>query len=760
MGSKLVDTTDGRTVGSAESDSYKRYGVDKRRNLPKDAAKYSIQTEYSRSTSEEFISSDESKQNTFVDKDSDEGGFRRSFSLGGVSGRRRVVSGRNNWVGAKGWTVAVGGIERGVYDVRKGKSVTTRGSPYKQQQNLSADYSTYERPMLPPKFPVYENTRRRTPYRQNWPSYRGEHSYYNTPMSPEFGRHYIPMSPPKPVLSPTGKTRSSSPGPMSPEWRQLAELARFNEISSVRLPSGADRSFPSTMLSSFPPSNQNTPSMHGYPRPYEFDKHSPYHQISPYSKQLSPPRVYRHNKKYHIYGSEIHEPPPHFRSRPVPYPPYYFTPPKYYQQWGSPPTEAYDSRASYGWYSPQQAALMSRHQYLGSGQHLHPHDHHHFIPPPYYPGGYYANVGSYDPRDSSYTPMGYYRRMSRILMKPQNLALPPARNQTPLATSSPPELMPRHRAYTTSDRPPSLAVARIGGKSTRPAILARDSDTPRSSKHNKRIRHHSAPSLTTSDLDKTDQSQEVSKDYSNTKKSRNASQASYASQDFSPNSSSGFGSKNTSQQQSSSQSGQSSFGLGLDSSRLSEMSPKARVPGGVWQRPPIPYDSEETHVPGLPPSYEQWLARQMQPQYRIPSVHFAYPVFSELPSVVPAPIYGNTTKADDVFVHTRATLTEVDDPGVDTVDADFNKTAIALDNSVDNHYEFDTLLSPTLLDDTVVSAKPEDKSVTDVASDDDGDQRRRSEGSMEDRVAAMKQEFQEYRRRRGGIPVIHRESGC
>ena len=76
----------------------------------------------------------------------------------------------------------------------------------------------------------------------------------------------------------------------------------------------------------------------------------------------------------------------------------------------------------------------------------------------------------------------------------------------------------------------------------------------------------------------------------------------------------------------------------------------------------------------------------------------------------------------------------------------------ALDISVDGHYEFDTVLSPTPGDDnTAMWSRTRipsgDRGLSDSEIYGSGGRRRRGHESMEARVAAMKQEFHEYRQK-------------
>lgn len=824
LGGEFMDTTDSRPLESVnsmyDSDSYKKYGIEKQGKFPKDV-KYSVYAEYRQSPLPEIARANDGK--FILDKDSDEGGF--------TSPRRpaRGVIGSRKWQEwtshpEAGWTTAVSGVESGVYHVRQGTTSTHvhPRQPHPPRLSLKSEQSgtnTYELPTTASRSPViYENSMiaRRRPYSS---------PYYFHSKSPHFGEHEIPNSP-LPVLSPKGRLRSSSPGPLSNQWRQLTELASFNEISSVKQPSSVERSFPSTVLSSFHTTNQHTPSIHAM----SMEAQSPYFQFpthSAYAKEypsISPLYRYPNTRTVHLVGAQIHEPPPQFRTQPS-FHPYYLPPPRYYSPWGTPQRSMYDRR--FGWISPQQAAMMSRHAFLGSGQHVHHIPHHsQIITSPYTPSfvpdasRHYANIPFLrrDPYIHQRTPRTY----PRMLLNPNPLPVPSSENQKPLATSSPPRLRPRlrprqsyigdhvqtlkpsshpNRFVVNTQRPQNISELNASKRQAhRSNILPypphKDITSIRNRDNNRRIRHHSAPNLSISGQEDVEVIRRVrfppGRSRRNTESKSRSNEVSYdlsqeMSHDQSPDSS-GFGSKNTSQQQSSSQSGQSLSALGLDTSRVSEISPKSyKHSDESWESRAMGYDRQIWPLPRLPPSYEQWLARQMQPQFRVPTVNYEYPTFSK-PEVLLSPCRSNRSELERTqrnnALYDHAIVAELENDVFDSVDIPdvpertntLSTAAAALDISVDNHYEFDTMLSPTPIDETLMPASGEwsssgggngnnsrrlsDSELYGTGSSIE-DRRRRSQESMEERVAAMKQEFLEYRRRQASrSDTTHLESVC
>lgn len=807
LGSELLDTTDGKPLHSLSSsvgdaDSYRRYGTNSSRRFNKNA-RYSVRTEYRQSPLPEIVRSNEGK--FILDQDSEDGGF--------TSPRRptRGLRGRKNfreWTSPPeaGWTTAVSGVECGVYRVRQGTThfhpaVPNPASINSRSQGSGA--SAYEIPRNMFRSPViYENSIvARGPFRS---------PYVVQPVSPQFGQHVIPRSPPATVLSPKGRLRSSSPGPLSTQWRQLAQLASFNDVSSVNQPSSVERSFPSTLISSFHNSNQHTP-LRGIPG----DIHSPFFQFPgylPFGKELpvlSPLYRYPDTRTFHVVGAQVHEPPPRFRTRPT-YHPYYLPPPRY-SPWALPQGALYNRR--FDWMSPNQAESMSRRAVLDSGQHVH-HLPQHRVMPNYSPQRYgdsnrhYANL---PPTRSSINihVQPYPMQDPHFLLNP----LPRPENQKPLATSSPPRLRPRNRVYEVNFHPaiprsPRLVPEyqnqivvdrRDENKFIPPRTMGKDAEPVRYRNVSRRIRHHSAPDLNTSSRDYRDHSSRSKLPSNRAKRHGDHKSRSHdvsydisheISNDQSPDSSSGFGSKNTSHQQNSSQSGQSISALGLDTSRVSENSGKTltfsdqrwqsrRSETGpqIWPPPRLP-------PPRLPPSYEQWLSRQMQPQFRVSDGNYNYSMKGAHVSIFPNETELNSIpqNAMSEVAHSHPIISELDNDVFDSVDqVDRTVTTAAtpvatLDLSVDDHYEFDTMLSPTPIDEALMPAGGEWSSGGSVGNSNSlrrlsdselygtgssfGDRRRMSQESMEERVAAMKQEFLEYRRRQAQRSETQLESVC
>ena len=771
LGQDLLDGVDSRPLGSAssqyDSNSYKKYGVEKVRKFPKHV-RYTVHTEYTKPPIPEIERSEEGK--FILDKDSDEGGFTSPRRLPrGITSRRAW----QEWYGGRsaaegGWTAAVSGIESGVYHVKRGTTHIHPKHHHPPRHSLRSEYSgtsTYEIPDNKIKPPViYENSSvARNPFLTP--------PMYHQTRSPEFGRHLIPVSPSAaPLLSPKRRLRSSSPGPLSTQWQQLAQLASFNDVSSVRQPSSVERSFPSTVLSSF--HNQFTPLHH-----MSIEAQAPYIHFSGHPHithelpALTP--LYRHpSRQFHIVGAQVHTPPSRFYNQSAAYP-YYLPPPRYFSPWSAYPQPAFNR--SFHWMSPQQASLMRGHAFHGSGRHIH------HTPPP--------NREIMDQLDHSFMSDRHYVNIPTLrsnqrttrrdprhhhLLKPTPPP-PPSLNQKPLATSSPPHQrfrnQPVHYPRVKAKNIDQLYSESIKSKKRAlPAIPAKDSDVIK-----RRTRHHSAPDLSTST--KFNYTSKRKPNYGHSKRMSDPKTRSHEVsfdlshelfQDQSPDSSSGFGSKNTSHQQSSSQSGQSLSALGLDTSRISEASLKNYTKSNDWEVQKI--EPQIWPPPRLPPSYEQWLARQMQPQFRVPSVSFEYPVNFKGDFVQPLLSDERTdirTPLGKNAVHPSSEANEIDNEVfISDSLADNNNTPITannnnmamLDISVDNHYEFDTLLSPTPIDETLMPGSLEWSGSNNNyrrLSDSElygtgstlSERRRMSQESMEERVAAMKREFLEYRRR-------------
>ena len=775
------DLIDGRPLGSLSSqydaDSIKNYNIEKIKRLPRDVH-FSARTEFRKPSIPEISRTNEGK--FILESDSDEGGF---------TSRRRPARGVLKTRPWNEWNIPPPGIESGVYHVRQG--TTTHLHPqHKQPAHFSlrsegSGTGTYEIPRHRRGSPVYEN------------SMMSRHPLSNTAFyvhstSPQFGQHMIPRTSQKSILSPKGRLRSSSPGPLATQWRQLTELASFNEISSVRQPSSFERSFPSTVFSSFHNSNHHTPVIHEIP-PESHPLYFPY-SYPPYYDQDHPtmPSLYKYpnSRRFHIVGAQVHEPPARYRTR-ASYHPYYLPPPRYYSPW-QPPHRQIDRR--FGYISPQHSGIIRKHALLGSGQHIH-------LSPEssrilneshnqsFVSDGlrHYVNIPSL--RRNANIHREPPRRDPRYLLNPP----PSYENQKPLATSSPPRIRPTERRmvadyYTAQHHahrhfiPPRIPIVSPTTRHVKPPKEISHA-LPKETlgvKHKtfKRTRHHSAPNLSTSRQEDFDGSSKTRLPSDRKRrigdlKSR-SEEVSYElsneySEDQSPDSSSGFGSKNTSHQQSSSQSGQSLSALGLDTSRISEISIKnIKSANQPWEHYRLPEEPQIWPPPRLPPSYEQWLARQMQPQFRVPSAAYRYTQRNYgLPNYLVEPnpsIMPRTTNIGPEVVTSELENEVFDSNELVTIGPSISSPgAAALDISVDNHYEFDTMLSPTPIEDTLMPGSLElssggsgsngnnmrrlsDSELYSTISSKE-ERKRRSQESMEERVAAMKQEFLEYRRR-------------
>ncbi|KAK3862557.1 hypothetical protein Pcinc_031593 [Petrolisthes cinctipes] len=785
LGGRLLDSTDSRpldtgasaggqdTGGGSSDDDFLEYGVERGRRFPRDVH-YSVELEYSQPLS----SISRKPDGRFVlDKDSEEGGFTSPRRPIRSVGRQLPVTTREQSQIPSGWGRAETGVESGVYHVRAGTaSRLHHRQPLPPRLSLRSDgsgASTHEEPQV-------RGTQLGRP--------SGRYSALQSqlfPVSPEFGHHKIPESPSETVWSPRSRRfRSSSPGPLSSEWSQLAQLASFSEVSSVQQPSSVERSFPSTVLSSFPNSAQGTPSAHGVSGvmspPHRADFRVLHHR---YARQLPPLTTAQLHPGQLLVGAQIHPPPSRFYPQ--------------LQAWAAPPHPP----LAPSWTTPRRRGRVwpmarpvshSAHPsgrpeltVLESGQHVH-------SPPMMRPGQVVREaLGHIQPPRIPDIPRHYVnlppRRDTdqRILGRdPPNLLKPSSsENQKPLATSSPPSSravqgwqraqgFPRPRPLPPP--PPTSTKTRVTEPGSRPVDRTRDSDSSsdqpvtytrerlqeaigrvRSGHFGESPRTNSAPELRSAgraEVRPTSRHHPTRhREGGSAPESREQSHE--QSQEQSPDSSSGFGSKNTSQQQSSSQSGQSLSALGLDSSRLeaSEATESAEAPEisrlvqptwlvaaprgrpAPWVRPPHP------------PPYEEWAARQVLPQFRMPV--FTRPRESYVkPSVIGRRQWIGTVGLD-ASVDSGSSIKMSPRPPPVTMPQSAQQP---LDVSVDDHYEFDTVLSPTPGDDSVA-----EWSRTRVASGERGlsdseiygsGGRRRHE-SMEARVAAMKQEFNEYRKR-------------
>ncbi|XP_063848407.1 protein turtle-like isoform X2 [Scylla paramamosain] len=789
LGGRLVDSTDSRPLdtsttqelggrgqdaaGSSADEDFREYGVERGRRFPRDV-QYSVELEYSQPLS--WIS--RTRDGRFVlDDDSEEGGFtspRRPIR--GVGGR--PASRDQSRIPPEWPREEVRGVESGVYHVRAGTAGRLhRRQPLPPRLSLRSDgsgASAHEEPRV-------GGVARGEPHMGP----AGRHGIFHPHTSlhsPEFGRHVIPESPSDSVWSPRSRRfRASSPGPLSSEWSQLAQLASFSEVSSVQQPSSVERSFPSTVLSSFPNSAQDTPTALGIsatlPPPRREELVAPHRypsrQLPPLStSQLRPGQI--------LVGAQVHSPPSRFHPQ--------------FSAWGTPSHTQLDP----AWTTPRRPARvwpMARpvgHSarppgrpvmtVLESGQHVHApplvREALGHIQPPRIPDipRHYVNLPPR--RDTDQRMLG---RAPPCLLKPSS-----SENQKPLATSSPPRPratqgqpgargLARPRPLPPPPPPPtSTKTSRAPEPMPRAPGRTRDSDSSsdqpvtytrerlqeaigrvRSGLFGEAPRTNSAPELRSAGRS---ESRHTIRHHPRTAYGGSApesrEQSHEQSQEQSPDSSSGFGSKNTSQQQSSSQSGQSLLALGLDSSRLeaseatetgeapepAAAAPSAWVLAGPrarptpWMRPPNP------------PPYEEWAARQVLPQFRMPVLtrpHQPYiiPSVSERRQMLgSAGLDASVDSSSSVKVSPRPP------PPITTP----LPPQQPLDVSVDDHYEFDTVLSPTPGEDSAAEwSRTRVPSGERGLSDSEiyGSGGRRRHQSMEARVAAMKQEFNEYRKR-------------
>ena len=787
LGGRLLDSTDSRPLDTSAApqdissggqeatertsdEDYREYGVQRGRRFPRDV-RYSVELEYSqplgwisRTTDGRFV----------LDQDSEEGGF--------TSPRRpaRGVIGlgiRNNQDRSQSRVIEEGGVESGVYRVRDG--TTSR---------------LHHRQPLPFRFSLRSDGSGASTHEELHPGARpyissGRWDGLNThlsPVSPEFGRHVIPSTPGEAVWSPRSKRfRTSSPGPLSSEWNQLAQLASFSEVSSVQQPSSVERSFPSTVLSSFPNSAQGTPSAHGAPgvlSPLPGENLRALHQRYSH-RQLPPLSASRLHPRRILVGAQVHSPPSQI--------------PPQMQAWASPSHPPLGSawttprRPPHAWSStrpvshPNHPVGRPELTVLESGQHVHS--------PPMVRAGQVVReaLGHIQPPRIPDIPRHYvnlpprrdaYQRIPGrdppYLLKPST-----SENQKPLATSSPPRLrafqgrqraqpLPRPRPLP----PPPLTSTKTIVPDPLPRALGRTRDSDSSSDQPEtytrerlqeaigRVRSglfgttprtNSAPEL--SSAGRSEIKQVSGRRYGKYSGSGSApvshEQSHEHSQEQSPDSSSGFGSKNTSQQQSSSQSGQSLSALGLDASRLeasetveSSDAQDITIPSPpTWLLTATPGRPSPWVRPRHPPPYEEWAARQVLPQFRMPVV------IGSRHSNVRASMVGRRQRQGsaglDGSLDSGSSVKVSPRPPPITIPVSPQQP---LDVSVDDHYEFDTVLSPTPGED--VSAEwsrtrvpSGERGLSDSEIYGSGGRRRHE--SMEARVAAMKQEFNEYRRR-------------
>lgn len=739
-------------------------------------------------------------------------------------------------------------VEGGVYDVRTG---TTH--PLVQHEHFSPRLS-FRRAIGSPGVVSPRFLHGAVDFRDVW---QAQYPFQSVG-SPEFGRHVIPESPGSIAtsLAKQRRVRSSSPRPYVDEWSQLAHLVSFSdEVSSVRQPSSVERSFPSTVLSSFQSSAQKTPSAHGTPlNAASLLQESASLDYDRFLREQEALRRQELQQLSVIFRDQALRAPSSGDARV--YAPYSVPQPFIHRATG----RLYYPEHYSPWTTPQRPTLVARrapspHHVRFRGPRspfFHPPYREPFIyiskPPPHATTHHYVNVPP-SPRRGAL----YQRILGRgpyYLLKPS-----PSENPKPLATSSPPrsrlqqQLHIRHSGRTREQQEePSTKCAHAkpeedadesdSSSTEPPAVYTRDRlqkaiGRVRSGGLHVNGRPHSAPDLSSAGRSST-QDDSIFLDtnkrlYIKVKKSDEGrghdeepdelfqEKSEQFSTEQSPDSSSGFGSKNTSHQQSSSQSGQSASALGLDASRF-ETSAKSLPPAEVQSHPPPPpIPPAQAHL--APPSYNQWLSRKVLPQFRIPvdgtefdgrpasllmgvpraspatggpSRLYEYPSMGGPGPPQSFPVYQNVldaTEFNNAFMHTppgvhhRTSLPRSIDssssitpltittsrfgetspmvlkhPVRQPRQDHFARVALSqpptLDISVDDHYEFDTLLSPT--PGTAEDASPWSRSRTlsggerglsDSEIYGSGGRRKEAHESMEARVAAMKQEFHEYRQR-------------
>ncbi|KAL7638192.1 UNVERIFIED_CONTAM: hypothetical protein RMT77_011817 [Armadillidium vulgare] len=751
-----------------------------------------------------------------LDKDSEEGGFtsprkpirslvkRRSsvlpYTIQPNSFVKWVNRGRDRYYNR--FVAIPTTIEGGVYDVRAGTAL---------QVTPRVTFSTED--------PVGDS-----PYGHRIPSNLWRAQYVvQSPTSPEFGHHVIPESPNStlPLLK-QRRLRSSSPRPYIDEWNQLAQLASFNdEMSSVRQPSSVERSFPSTVFSSFQNSSQKTPSMHGTPLNaaslLQDSVNMEYNRVIQEQERLlqqnkllmrqqelqrlayTPQRV-----RYKIsqpQDNQVHA------SYPRPYFPrgsgnmYYSG---HFTSWPTPYRQALVGqayRAPHAHFRSPRSSLF--HPPYREPIVILPNSYsvpHHYVNVPPRQGHVYQRILGEDP--------SYY------LLKPSS------ETPKPLATSSPPRsrVQPQHshihmhtprypRYYVEPDiniNPSLLVHPETLGESDisidQPVTYTRDRlqraiGRVRSGGLKSIVRPHSAPNLSSA-------GRNSGSIYIESKKSDKKGETSLGPEDTyekseeisheqSPNSSSGFGSKNTSQQQSSSQSGHSMSALGLDTSRIEASEADKKVTDtSRLDRSRLYLPSSKQSLPSQVPSYGQWLPRQVLPQFRLPLYHPSvessllvetrnanapqlyqpslpqHRTHFPISTAAPSPLYQNldshVLRTPKQIKLRRPDKTQVLSIGTDPAIVSnypfhIHSTGFThlpnLDLSVDDHYEFDTLLSPTpgVEDSNTFWSRSRSLSGERGLSDSEiygsGGKRKEAQESMEARVAAMKQEFHEYRQR-------------
>lgn len=691
-----------------------------------------------------------------LDKDSEEGGFtspRKPIRIL-TQTRTPLVQIRRPSSSYPRWAVPGVGVyydqlqptmvEGGVYDVRAGTThaLVHRGPEKIDERMVGSDEVGF-----------------RGPYTQALVQ-----SQTSFP-SPQFGQHTIPDTFVRSPRFMRQRIRSSSPRHFVDDWNQLSHLVSFSEVSSVQQPSSVERSFPSTILSSFQASLQKTPSTAGTPLNAAALLRD--HINAEYDRVIGEQQYLLDKNKFLLRQQEMRVPTSYARS----YDPH--------MDIRYPSSSGYVEYLS-TWMSPQGPLYLSPHsqppastRYEAPSSPLYHPPYREpliIVPEPCAIPPHYVNVTSRQHASG--------RRPPYYLLKPP--LPPPADTVKPLATSSPPRIRSRRmedrqalesssKSYTDLKSPiEAPLVSDFSGRKFIGSTPDRNHGLSISSKvsSSKDLeRPHSAPNFG-SFVPSKDLDNKYQKVLSHPRRPTQEDTSHEKSDEFSPSSSSGFGSKNTSQQQSS-QSGQSASALGLDTSRLDTSDTMKSFQGP----PEIPQKERylnlgvnvmhmtPAHYPTTP--YNHWHAQRVLPSQERASIHV--PSSSLLMGIPrdqfdeqtlqyqqPSPLYQNTMgrKAPPVARSSKPPAPAPPPRPTHTV----SSVPPNLDISVDDHYEFDTLLSPMPEEGdsfwsrshSALGGHPPSDSGRPIS----GDQRKdEHHESMEARVAAMKEEFHQYRQR-------------
>ena len=701
-----------------------------------------------------------------LDKDSEEGGFTSPRKRIKVLSRRRSASlpylqplshmngfytvGPDHWVDH--WYNLPSGIEGGVYRVRDRITQPLQQHPRLTLRSPGSGASA-------------------TRFR---PAGYNIISPYNPFLSPQFGRHVIPetQEAAAAALLSGRRVRSSSPTPYSDEWNNLAHLLSFSELSSVRQPSSVERSFPSTVPSSFQISSQKTPSLHGTPlnaasllnesNRRQYEQIIRQQELMLRQQQLLMEQQQQlHQERARRTAVQVHMP-----------------------KTTSPYVDASTGVIHYpdrpAWMTPRRPPLQTQ-TYM-------------YTPP-------YREGTAFTP--SRLSSRHYVNIPQRSVRSPQYLL---KTSEIPLATSSPPR--PRRPKWKPAVKPRSPYLDDSYASSEQTMSYTRD----RLQETIGRVRRgairterpHSAPILSSvswadSSIDSGGKRLYVKPLKSGRSHDSSQEKSQELSQEQSPDSSSGFGSKNTSHQQSSSQSGQSASALGLDSSRFDSSDQRKELDKEPPPLLPKPRTRWFSPSPRYPASQSHFIPRKTLPQFRLPTVQRSHPHFSPptllmgIPRHMPHTSFpmehagieigvipeerpslgrgglqsshtyvnfkpGRVSQTDKNLTEplTIKTTPEFDSSLLTTapsLGAQRQATAGTLDVSVDDHYEFDTVLSPTPggeESDAFWSRSrlhSGDRGLSDSEIYSTSGRGKEDNKSMEARVAAMKEEFHEYRRR-------------